>query len=354
MAPYRDGQGPTVRALSRPRGTTVLRRTPLSTERQQGINYLKHHISTYSHLRRQIPRLLQQVTATMLTDKIRLGGEATDPEDFLGESLGVIFPDDITNQHGDIDHPVTYLSPTYGSIVLQLADPQGDDNRKLFSHFLWNSGLQIAEFIEEDKEWDVKGKKVLELGAGTGLSGIIAARACAQEVIITDYPAPEVIANIKKNVAKNVPKAAEIQENGWPQCWVHGHEWGELNQEDAFVQGHKGTFDVVIVADCLWMPWQHANLSKSISWFMKPEGKAWVVAGFHTGRAKMANFFVEENLAAQNLAIESITEKDPDGIEREWVFDRGIEDVTVRKRWLVVAVLKHKGSMGSVRQDITV
>lgn len=281
----------------------------------------------------------------MLTDKIRLGGpDATDPEDYLGESLGVIFPDDITNQHGDIDHPVVYLSPRFGDIVLQLADPQGDDNRKLFSHFLWNSGLQIAEFIEDDdvKDWNVEGMKVLELGAGTGLSGIIAARSGADEVVITDYPAPEVVANIKKNVDKNVEQAGSRAATGRSQCWVQGHEWGNLAEDDEFVQEHKGTFDIIIVADCLWMPWQHENLMKSINHFMKPNGKAWVVAGFHTGRAKMANFFVEETLAKHNLRVGSITERDPDGIERQWVFDRGIEDVTVRKRWLVVSVLKHK------------
>lgn len=281
----------------------------------------------------------------MLTDKIRLAGaEATDPEDFLGESLGVIFPDDITNQHGDIEHPVIYLSQKFGDIVLQLADPQGDDSRKLFSHFLWNSGLQIADYIEDDevREWNVEGMKVLELGAGTGLSGIIAARAGAEEVVITDYPAPEVLANIKRNVEKNVKsdQSSARAATGRPQCWVQGHEWGNL--EDEFCAEHKGTFDIIIVADCLWMPWQHENLMKSINHFMKPEGKAWVVAGFHTGRAKMANFFVEGTLVKHNLEVDSITERDPDGIERQFVFDRGIEDVTVRKRWLVVSVLKHK------------
>ena len=54
----------------------------------------------------------------MLTDKIRLSGpETTDPEDYFGQSLGVIFPDDITNLHGDLDHAVIYLSPDRKSVV---------------------------------------------------------------------------------------------------------------------------------------------------------------------------------------------------------------------------------------------
>ena len=115
----------------------------------------------------------------MLTDKIRLSGpESNDPEDILSSSLGVIFPDDITNQHGDKDNSVIFLSPSFGTLTLTLADPQGEDSRKLFSHFLWNAGLQLAEFIEEGdvqgRDWSVQGERVLELGAGTGLAGIVA------------------------------------------------------------------------------------------------------------------------------------------------------------------------------------
>lgn len=281
----------------------------------------------------------------MLTDKIRLSGpETTDPEDYFGQSLGVIFPDDITNQHGDLDHAVIYLSPRFGEIKLELADPQGDDNRKLFSHFLWNSGLQLAEFIEEEGAWDVRGKKVLELGAGTGLSGLVAARAGAESVVITDYPAPEVVANVRKNVEVNLPEEMRIGRGGNPAtCLVEGHEWGKLSGDDSFVQGHKGSFDVILVADCLWMPDQHAALMESIAWFLSPGGKAWVVAGFHTGRVKMRDFYDAELLTKHGMEVESIVERDPEGREREWVTDRGFEDVTERKRWLVISVLRKRG-----------
>ncbi|KFZ06388.1 hypothetical protein V501_07459 [Pseudogymnoascus sp. VKM F-4519 (FW-2642)] len=283
----------------------------------------------------------------MLTDKIRLSGpETTDPEDYLGQSLGVIFPDDITNQHGDLDHAVIYQSPRFGDIKLELADPQGADNRKLFSHFLWNAGIQLAEFIEEEGDWDVRGKKVLELGAGTGLSGIVAARAGAESVVITDYPAPEVVANVRKNVEVNLPKEMRIGREGKPAtCLVEGHEWGNLSGDDSFVQGHKGSFDVILVADCLWMPSQHKELMKSIAWFLNPGGKAWVVSGFHSGREKMAGFYNAALLTEHGMEVESIVERDPEGREREWVTERKFEGVTdtERKRWLVISVLRKRG-----------
>ncbi|PMD66437.1 uncharacterized protein K444DRAFT_517015 [Hyaloscypha bicolor E] len=279
----------------------------------------------------------------MLTDKIRLSGsESNDIEDILSSSLGVIFPDDITNQHGDRDNNVIYLSPSFGPITLTLADPQGEDSRKLFSHFLWNAGLQLAEFIEEGdvqgRDWSVDGERVLELGAGTGLAGILAGLKGAREVVISDYPAPEVLENLRGNVERNF--LSRRDKTGVGEVRVEGHEWGVL--DDAFSKENKESFGRILVADCLWMPWQHLNLLKSIRCFMKEGGKAWVVAGFHTGRAKMRGFYEESVLVEAGLEIEKIWERNAEGEEREWVLDRGIEGVTERKRWLAIGILRRR------------
>jgi nicotinamide N-methyltransferase len=276
----------------------------------------------------------------MLTDKIRLSGPEThEPEDYLSSALGVIFPDDITNQHGDKDSSVIYLSPTYGSITLSLADPQGEGSRKLFSHFLWNAGLQLAEFIEEDERWNVRGQQVLELGAGTGLAGLVAGLAGAQDVVISDYPAPEVLENIRSNVRANIGPRRE-KDPGIAEVRVEGHEWGVLT--DPFSVRCKESFDTLLVADCLWMPWQHANLLRSIRWFLKEDGRAWVIAGFHTGREKMRGFYEESAVSEAGLVIEKIWERNAEGWDRDWVTDRGVEDVTERKRWLVIGILKRR------------
>lgn len=174
---------------------------------------------------------------------------------------------------------------------------------------------------------------MLELGAGTGLSGIVACLKGARRTVISDYPAEEVLGNIRANVERNVKgkKVGEIE--------VKGHEWGVLDSE--FAVREKGMFGRVLVADCLWMPWQHGNLRRSVEWFLSEEGRAWVIAGFHTGREKMRGFF--EGVEGDGLVVERIWERNAEGVEREWVEDRGKEDVTERKRWLVVAVLKKAG-----------
>lgn len=362
-----------------------------------------------------------------LTSRITLTGPSPDePEDFLSTSLGVIFPDDITNQHGDDEHGLLYSSPHLpahlpGSkakpFLISLAEPKKDDERRLFSHYLWNASLLLAELVEAGtlglspevsgfrpsanngfgagsgvgagsgsgsiSDFDISGKSTIELGAGTALPSMFAALLGARSVFITDYPAPDVMETLRANVQRNVTQPSSSDSSSSSEAKptptstaptsslsipvakleVEGHSWGELSTPFALANRHS--FDRVMVCDCLWMPWQHANLMRSIEWFLADNGdaRAWVVAGFHTGRQKMRDFFKvdeegclsvanedgkentkpgEANDARGRLEIESIWERDCDGEEREWVWDRGVEDVTERKRWLVVAILRRK------------
>jgi hypothetical protein len=114
-----------------------------------------------------------------------------EPEDIFHSALSTIFTDDTVNSHGTPGSYVTYKSPRFGEIKLQIPiHPDEEDGRKLFAHYLWNAGVVAAEAIEQgsevdrsnangngggeivgkarwDRRWfDVQGKSVLELGAG--------------------------------------------------------------------------------------------------------------------------------------------------------------------------------------------
>ncbi|KAK6534181.1 hypothetical protein TWF281_005514 [Arthrobotrys megalospora] len=272
----------------------------------------------------------------MLTNRIsELSSSAdSDPEDLdiFESSLTTIF-NDVRNQHGEPGHYVAYASPKYGEIKLGLADIEKEQT-SLFSHHLWNAGVEVAGMIENG-ELNVTGETVLELGAGAALPSLLSAISGAKAVVITDYPAPEILANITSNVALNRSKliSSDIQ--------VYGHTWGNLDEEVA--QKHANSFTRVIAADTLWMTWEHENLVQSMLHFLdnSPTSRVIVVAGLHTGRQKMANFW---DVAVKSFDIDNIIERDIDGIEREYKADRGIEDVIERKRWLIVGSLKKKSS----------
>ncbi|KAF3931108.1 hypothetical protein ABW20_dc0107676 [Dactylellina cionopaga] len=270
----------------------------------------------------------------MLTNRVSESLHAADYEpddvDIFESSLTTIF-NDVRNQHGEPGQFVTYTSPKYGAIKLGLADIDKAQTR-LFSHHLWNAGVEVAGMIESG-EVGMEGQDVLELGAGAALPSLISAIVGAKLVVATDYPAPEILANITANISFNASKLSSLQPK------VYGHTWGNLEEEVA--QQYAHSFTRVIAADTLWMDWEHENLVKSMLHFIddtNPAARVIVVAGLHTGRPKVANFW---DVAVQNgFEVESIKERDVDGTEREYAADRGIEDPSERKRWLILGVLK--------------
>ncbi|KAI0168124.1 hypothetical protein BJ166DRAFT_248503 [Pestalotiopsis sp. NC0098] len=308
-----------------------------------------------------------------LTSRITTVTASTDPLDLLGESLGVIFPDDVVASHGDATDALRYTSPHLPKpLHIRLADPDSEEQRLLFSHHLWNASLLMAEFVEagslglklekplgcgggdddgqvlkpgrlSEASFDAHGLSTIELGSGTALPSIMGALLGAARVVATDYPAPPIMEILRTNVAHNTqagfapagktaPAAEEVA--------VEGHAWGETSSE-AFAAANRGRFDRVVACDCFWMPWQHDNLRRSIAWFLRDDdetARAWLVAGFHTGRHNMVGFFDQGKLAAAGLELESIWERDVEGQERDWATER--RDDGDKKRWLAVATLR--------------
>ena len=107
-----------------------------------------------------------------LTDLVHIipPDRVDEPEDIFAFAAGLIFTDDLRNLHGDPESIIVYKSKRFGDIKLRTADPENNDERQLFSHYLWNAGIKMAELISDDAvddgNWSVAGHHVLELGAG--------------------------------------------------------------------------------------------------------------------------------------------------------------------------------------------
>ena len=186
--------------------------------------------------------------------------------------------------------------------------------------------------LVRERTWSGIGRQLIKVG--TGIAGIVAALAGAKRAVISDYPAPEILATLRANVEENIPSARRESTS------VHGHEWGVLT--DDFSKANAKRFTRILCADCLWMVGEHFSLVKSMLHFLSDNTSArvLVVGAFHTGRAIPASFFAVA--ATAGLEAEKIWERDVHGVEREWVAEKdgGREDITERKKWLVVAVLR--------------
>ncbi|HEY0285828.1 MAG TPA: 50S ribosomal protein L11 methyltransferase [Pseudomonas sp.] len=99
--------------------------------------------------------------------------------------------------------------------------------------FCWASGLALTRFLAEQPHW-VKGKRVLDFGAGSGVAAIAAAKAGALEVVACDLD-PLAIQACRANAALN-----DVQ---------LGYS------TDFFAQADR--FDLILVADVLY---DRANL----------------------------------------------------------------------------------------------
>ncbi|NXD17323.1 EFMT3 methyltransferase, partial [Nothocercus nigrocapillus] len=98
--------------------------------------------------------------------------------------------------------------------------------------------LALCGFFEE-QQMDFQGKSVIELGAGTGIVGVLAAL-LGGDVTITDLPVA--LEQIRENVRRNLPGLA-------PQPRVCALSWGL--DHGAFP---RGAYDVVLGADIVYAP----------------------------------------------------------------------------------------------------
>jgi nicotinamide N-methyltransferase len=103
----------------------------------------------------------------------------------------------------------------------------------------WNAARAAATFLDGAPTL-YRGRRVLELGAGAGLPGLVCALNGAAQVVLTDYPDPDLVANLQHNVAANVPADAA------PRVSVAGYVWGR-----ALPPG-QDVFDLLILSDLVF------------------------------------------------------------------------------------------------------
>jgi len=116
---------------------------------------------------------------------------------------------------------------------------------------LWPASIVLAHWIaQESSRALLRGKRVLELGAGCGLPGLVAASyTSAASVAVTDY-FEDTMANLKYNVSAN-KAAGLIGRGGCKSCTVHQVDWANTALWEASEET-RPSFDVVIGADLVY------------------------------------------------------------------------------------------------------
>jgi hypothetical protein len=146
------------------------------------------------------------------------------------------------------------FGPCFGSTKL-LCSPMACTDFDLTGQIIWPAAVQLGYWCHANATF-LRGKSVLELGAGTGLSGLVAA-AYASKVVLTDHN-DIVMGLLRKNEdyfmgdGENTSSSSSSSSSSCVLRCAH-LEWGDdANLSDVLTE--TGVPDVIIGADIVMWP----------------------------------------------------------------------------------------------------
>ncbi|CAK7240612.1 MAG: Protein N-terminal and lysine N-methyltransferase efm7 [Sporothrix thermara] len=207
----------------------------------------------------------------------------------------------------------------------------------LEAHRLWNGSRVMADYLEEEQEQGrdlVRGKTVLELGAGAALPGIVCGLVLgARKVVVTDYPDPDLVATMRRNIeeaeaglASTAGSAALQAAYAGPGTVVaDGYVWGGdpvpllqhlagpseaaagSNEDGSAVQ----KYDVVLLADLLFRHAEHSKLAYSVAQTLKktPASRSYVFFTSYRPWLRHKDLAFFGDACAAGLVVEHLLEK---------------------------------------------
>ncbi|NXY18211.1 EFMT3 methyltransferase, partial [Atrichornis clamosus] len=156
--------------------------------------------------------------------------------------------------------------------VLRIAEHHGP--RLGLAGAVWEAALSLCRFLGE-QHLELAGRRVLELGAGTGIVGIFAAMLGAG-VTLTDRPAA--LPQLRENVRRNFPGGV-----GGPR--VRALLWGR----DQHLFTPK--FHLILGSDIVYDPRAFAPLLRTLRHFVTLPAQALLSARLRGGDAGASHFF---------------------------------------------------------------
>ncbi|XP_037233810.1 protein-lysine methyltransferase METTL21C [Falco rusticolus] len=129
-----------------------------------------------------------------------------------------------------------------------------------FGAVVWPGALALSQYLESNQEqFNLKDKKVLEIGAGTGLVSIVA---CILGAYVTATDLPEVLENLSYNISRNT------QNMNMHKPEVRKLVWGEGLNEDFPASTYH--YDFLLASDVVYHHTALDPLLATMVYFCKP------------------------------------------------------------------------------------
>lgn len=121
---------------------------------------------------------------------------------------------------------------------------------------VWDAALVLGHYIQTGKARKkyIANQRILELGSGTGIVGLIAAACGAREVVVSDLP--ELIPLLNKNIEENTSSLennAPVAVKAKCYCWGEISNFEEICQDMRWIDASgKHIVKCVLIADCVY------------------------------------------------------------------------------------------------------
>lgn len=187
------------------------------------------------------------------------------------EGFGGIFanPDPFETFHHTFAIPLE--TGEQEQIEISLVGRRADEAQMLSSTglTLWRAAPILCSYLITHSESLVKGKQILELGAGMGLAGVVAGVLGASGVFLTDGDS-ESLSNMRANIQRNsslVPSSTNIQclQLKW------GSRIGEFKAK-CNLPTPAGLFDLVMGSDIIYVETILEPLFQTVDALLSPSG----------------------------------------------------------------------------------
>jgi predicted nicotinamide N-methyase len=175
---------------------------------------------------------------------------------------------------------------------LDLLDEEAFEQNQFLPYWadLWPSALALADVVARRPP---VGKRVVELGCGIALPGIVAARGGAADVLLADW-SPDAIAFAADNATRNGVRVRTAVAS-----------WEE---PDRLLRGDGG-WDLVLASDVLYEERNVLPLLEALDALVGPAGEAWIT----DPRRRHTPAFLE--LAAETWRVGTLPSSKVDGVD---------------------------------------
>lgn len=188
---------------------------------------------------------------------------------------------------------------TYGSQELQLLClSSACTDYDLTGQLVWPGAVLMNTYLSEHPE-TVKGRSLIELGSGIGITGILCSRFC-KEVVLTDHN-DEVLEIIKKNI-----EMQSCSGNADAVLTAEKLEWGNHDHLSNIIEKHPVGFDLILGADICFQQASIPCLFDTVEKLLRMQANKCRFILAYVSRTKVMDALVLKEAEKRGMLVEEV------------------------------------------------